>query len=201
MKVFQTYLVALAWSPCRLLTCAWIIFDSLGLSCILTPHVFAYAVCNAIPQVVSMVFSSSSCRSSLQEKLPLWENSYLHICLTKIFINSLIITLSDDMVTLCSHICSLPGLCAPVLISEPIPLLFLKIYLFHLFYFWLRWVFVAAHGLSLAAASGGYSSLRCAGFSLRWLLLLQSMGSRHGGFSSCGSRALECRLSSCGARA
>ena len=35
----------------------------------------------------------------------------------------------------------------------------------YLFIFWLRWVFVAAHRLSLVAASGGYSSLRCAGFS------------------------------------
>ena len=53
--------------------------------------------------------------------------------------------------------------------------------LFHLFYFWLSWVFVAACALSLVAASGGYSLLRCAGFSLRWLLLLWSMGSRgHG---------------------
>ena len=42
-------------------------------------------------------------------------------------------------------------------------------------------VFAAARGLSLAAASGGYSSLRCAGFSLRWLLLLRSTGSRHVG--------------------
>ena len=33
------------------------------------------------------------------------------------------------------------------------------------------------HGLSLAAASRGYSLLWCAGFSLRWLLLLQSAGS------------------------
>ena len=65
-------------------------------------------------------------------------------------------------------------------------------------YFWLHWVFVAASGLSLVAVSGGYSSLWCAGFSLRWLLLLQSMGSRCVGFSSCGSRALEHRLSSCG---
>ena len=32
--------------------------------------------------------------------------------------------------------------------------------------------------LSLVVASGGYSSLRCAGFSLRWLLFLRSMGSR-----------------------
>ena len=57
------------------------------------------------------------------------------------------------------------------------------------FYFWLRWVFVAAHGLSLVAASGGHSSLRCAGFSLWWCLLLGSMGSRCVGFSSCGTRA------------
>ena len=54
---------------------------------------------------------------------------------------------------------------------------FLSRYLFFYFlffkfiYFWLRWVFVAARGLSLVAASGGYSSLRgatsrCGGFSL-----------------------------------
>ena len=58
------------------------------------------------------------------------------------------------------------------------------------------------------------SSLRCAGFSLQWLLLLWSTGSRHAGFSSCGMwasvvvalglsscglQALERRLSSCGA--
>ena len=56
-------------------------------------------------------------------------------------------------------------------------------------------------GFLLVAASTGYSSLQCAGFSLRWLLLLQSTGSRHAGFSSCGSWALERRLSSCGAQA
>ena len=56
-------------------------------------------------------------------------------------------------------------------------------------------------GLSLVAVSGRYSSLRCAGFSLQWLLLLRSTGSMCEGFSSCGSRALECRVSSCGARA
>ena len=57
------------------------------------------------------------------------------------------------------------------------------------FYFWLRWVFVAAHGLSLVAASGGYSLLWCAGFSLQWLLLLWSTDSRRAGFSSCGTWA------------
>ena len=64
------------------------------------------------------------------------------------------------------------------------------IYLFiHLFNFWLHWVLAAARGLSLVAVSGGYSLLRDAGFSLWWLLLLQSTGSRHAGFSSCGTRA------------
>ena len=63
-------------------------------------------------------------------------------------------------------------------------------------------------GFSLVAASGGCSLLRCVGFSLRWLLLLRSTGSRSRasvvvalGLSSCGSRALERRLSSCGAQA
>ena len=59
----------------------------------------------------------------------------------------------------------------------------LKIYLF--IYLWLHWVFVAARGLSLVVASGVCSLLWCVGFSLLWLLLLWSMGSRHTGFSSC----------------
>ena len=53
---------------------------------------------------------------------------------------------------------------------------FLKIYLF----IWLCWVFVAACRLSLIAESGGYSVWWCADFSLWWLLLLQSLGFRHG---------------------
>ena len=43
-------------------------------------------------------------------------------------------------------------------------------------YFWLRWVFVAAHGLSLVAASGGYSSLQCAGL----LIAVASLVAEHG---------------------
>ena len=46
-------------------------------------------------------------------------------------------------------------------------------------YFWLCWVFVAARRLSPVSVSGGYSLLRCVGFSLQWPLLLWSMGSRH----------------------
>ena len=86
---------------------------------------------------------------------------------------------------------------------------FFLINVFILFiYFWLHCVFIATCGLSLVGASGGYSSLRCVGLSLRWLLLLWSTGSRHvgsvvaaRGLSSCGSQALERRLSSCGTRA
>ena len=71
--------------------------------------------------------------------------------------------------------------------SFALPQFYISMFLFCfvLFCLWLCWVFIAAHGLSLVAASEGYSSLRCAGFSLRWLLLLRSTGSRHVGFSSC----------------
>ena len=66
----------------------------------------------------------------------------------------------------------------------------MRFFFFLRFIFWLLfWVFVAAHGLSLVAVSGGYSSLQCAGSSLQWFLLLQSTGSRLSGFSSCGARA------------
>ena len=80
-------------------------------------------------------------------------------------------------------------------------LLTLMFFLYKFIYFWLYWVFVAARGLSLVATSGGYSSLFCVGFSLWWLPLLRSSGSRRADFSSCGTWALERRLSSCGARA
>ena len=56
-------------------------------------------------------------------------------------------------------------------------------------FFWLHWVFIAARGLSLVVASRGYSLLWSTGFSLWWLLFLRSTGSRHAGFSSCGSQA------------
>ena len=65
----------------------------------------------------------------------------------------------------------------------------LFIYLFLFIYFQLHWVFVAVHSFSLVVTCGDYSSLQCAGFSLWWLLLLQSTGSRRMGFSSCGTRA------------
>ena len=79
---------------------------------------------------------------------------------------------------------------------------------------WPSWVFVTACGLSLVVASRGYSLLWYMGFSLWWLLLLWSMGSRPRGLqylwsmgsvvvahglSSCGSWAVERKLSSCDA--
>ena len=66
--------------------------------------------------------------------------------------------------------------------------IFLK-YIYLFIYFWLCCIFVAAHRLSLVAVSEDYSSLRFMGFSLQWLLLLQSMGCRHAAFCSCGTWA------------
>ena len=68
---------------------------------------------------------------------------------------------------------------------------FLMLHILFIFY-----LFVLA-ALSLRCCAGafsscgerGHSSLQCAGFSLRWLLSLQSTGSRHVGFSNCGTRA------------
>ena len=82
-----------------------------------------------------------------------------------------------------SELCGLLNLC------YKLEIYFKKFFLILFIYFWLCWVFVAVRGLSLVAVSGGYSSLRFARFSLRWLLLLRSTGSRCVGFSSCGTRA------------
>ena len=60
-------------------------------------------------------------------------------------------------------------------------------------YFWLHWVFVTLHGLSLAAASRGYS-IADVGFSLpRPLFAAQSTSTWPAGFYSCStwSQALQ----------
>ena len=74
-------------------------------------------------------------------------------------------------------------------------------------FIWLRWVFLAARGLYLVAASGGYShcgawASHCGGFSCcaaralgAWASVIAARA-----LSSCDLWALECRLSSCGAR-
>ena len=83
--------------------------------------------------------------------------------------------------------------------------------LFFFFFFSKFILFLAVLGLrccarALVAVSGGYSSLQCTGFSLQWLLCCgaRDLGARTSvvvalRLHSCGSRALECRLSSCGA--
>ena len=63
-------------------------------------------------------------------------------------------------------------------LNVSVAILFLFIYLFIYYFFWLHWVFIAECRLSLVAASWGYSSLWCVGFSLQWLLLLQSTAPR-----------------------
>ena len=63
-------------------------------------------------------------------------------------------------------------------------------------FFCLHWVFIAARGLSLVAASGSYSSLWCAGFS--------TVVASHCGALALGARVsvvVARRLSSCGSRA
>ena len=58
---------------------------------------------------------------------------------------------------------------------------FYLIILFIYLFIWLCWVFVSVRGLSLAAASWGHSSSRCAGLSLPRPLLWRSTGSRRAG--------------------
>lgn len=72
--------------------------------------------------------------------------------------------------------------------------------LFFFFNFWLCWIFVASQGLSLVAPSRGYSfccgeqASHCRGFSF------EEHRPRHGGFSSCSTRAQELRHTSLAAR-
>ena len=68
-------------------------------------------------------------------------------------------------------------------------------------YFWLCWVFIAARAFLQLQRVGATLQLLCAGFSLQWLLLLWSSGSRACRLSGWGFRTLEHRLRSCGTRA
>ena len=77
----------------------------------------------------------------------------------------------------------------------------------YILFFKLIYLFLAVLGLHCCmwafSSCGGWGILFVAmhGLLIRWLLLLRSTGSRLVGFSSCGSWALERRLSSCGTRA
>ena len=91
------------------------------------------------------------------------------------------------------------------------PQFFLKIYLFYYFIlfiycFWLHWVSVAARGafsscgergllIAVASHCGGFSCCGARALGMQTSVVVAC------GLSSCGSQALERRLSSCGARA
>ena len=77
----------------------------------------------------------------------------------------------------CPMISSVPHYCTVYTFHCPSQFVFFNKFI----YLWLCWVFIAERGLSLVVASGV--------FSLSWLLLLRSMGSRRAGFSSCGTWA------------
>ena len=75
-------------------------------------------------------------------------------------------------------------------------------------YFSLCWVFIAAQAFLCLQRVEATLKLQWVGFSLQWLLLLQTWALGHVGFSSCdmwaqscGSQARDHRLSSCGTRA
>ena len=64
-----------------------------------------------------------------------------------------------------------------------------------LFYFWLHWIIIAEHRLSLVAVSGGYSSCGVWDSHCGKILLLGSTGSRAFGLSSYGTRVwLPCSM-------
>ena len=71
---------------------------------------------------------------------------------------------------------------------------FKKKKIMYLFVYWLQCVFIAAHGFSLIAASGGPSLLLCTGLSLLWLLLLRNTGCRVSRLGSCNLRALRAQM-------
>ena len=71
----------------------------------------------------------------------------------------------------------------------------------YLFIFVCTGSLLLCRGFSLVALSGGYSSLWCVDFSLQWLLLLRSTGSRRMGFSSCGTWAQQWQLTGSRAQA
>ena len=80
--------------------------------------------------------------------------------------------------------------------------IYIYTHIYILYIFWLYWVFIAAHGLSPAAATKGCLFLVVPRLLTEVALLLRSMYSRHTGsviaargLSNCSSQALELRLS------
>ena len=69
----------------------------------------------------------------------------------------------------------------------------------YLFIYRLQWVFIAGQAF-LQLQRAGATPVGCAGFSMRWFLLLRSRGPGHR-LGSCDSQALERRLGSCDSQA
>ena len=90
--------------------------------------------------------------------------------------------MSIDSGMLCNHLI----LCCPLLLSPSIFNSFFK----YLYLFICCAGSSCSEGLFSTSGEQGYSSLQCMGFSLRWLLLLRSTGSRLMGFSSHSTRAV-----------
>ena len=80
-------------------------------------------------------------------------------------------------------ICRVGGKKAGTAQALPFIFFFLKIYLFNFFFGCTLGLHCCMQAFS-SFNECSYSSLWCAGFSLQWLLLLGSTGSRHPGFSS-----------------
>ena len=160
--------------PCSLL-------ESLGVTPFLCLFQYLEAACilwlMATPSIFKAIVSNG--QLSLSHITSLWRRLF---CLLLPLVRILVVTLRSP---LWLHWSSSARIISFFLI------LFFKInkFIYLFIYFCLCWVFIAAPSLSLVVVSGGYSLLRCTGFSLQWLLLLRSKGSRHAGFSSCGSWA------------
>ena len=91
------------------------------------------------------------------------------------------------------------GRCMGVPHSQPLNLALSTLKKFSFLYsFMAVWVFIVVHRLSLLAKSRGYSLVRMHRLLFTVASLVAERG--HTGFRSCGSRALEHRLSSCSTR-
>ena len=71
-----------------------------------------------------------------------------------------------------AYICVFVHVCVQRLRDQRMVFIYLSIY------FWLCWIFVARGAFSSRSERGTTLQLPCTGLSLRWLLLLQSVGSR-----------------------
>ena len=126
------------------------------------------------------IFSFLLCMSGIAGSYGKFILNFSRNCQTVFQVTAPFYTFFTFLPTLiCAFLVSVCPLCSLFLFS--FSFFFKYIYLF--IFGCVRSLLLCA-GFSLVVASGGYSSLRCAGFSLWWLLLLQSTGFRRSGFSS-----------------